>query len=162
MIVAVTLAGLAGSTSAAQPQCPVDIVGSWRLVSASSASKDGTRNDAPYGRSPSGLLIYTADGRVSVIITDGDRQPLSVDDRAAAPLEERARAFSSLLAYAGRYSFSCDRVVHHVEVASVPNWVGTDFARGVKFEGSRLILSTPPRRVGGTFSSFQLVWERAK
>jgi len=73
--------------------------------------------------------MYTADGRMSAILTLGNRKPLSVTDFISAPAPERAEAFASLTASAGRYSFSGDKVVHHVEVASTPNDVGANMER---------------------------------
>ena len=105
------------------------------------------------------MLIYTADGRMSVMIGYSGRQLLS-RDRVSAPVEERARAFASFFGYSGGYSFSCDRVVHHVVVASVPNWVNTDMLRTVRLDGNRLTLGTPPRQLGGIASTFELTWER--
>ncbi len=140
--------------------CP-SIVGTWRLVSASSVGSDGHKDDNPYGTSPSGLLIYTADGHVTAIVTNSGRALLTVNDRIVAPAEERASAFATSFAYAGRYRFQCNRVVHDVEVATVPNWVGTQMTRKVQIVGKRLILSTPPIAKGGTTSTFDLVWERA-
>ncbi len=45
------------------------------------------------------------------------------------------------VAYAGRYSFRGDRVIHHVELSLFPNWVGTDQQRWVELAGDRLTLS---------------------
>jgi hypothetical protein len=39
------------------------------------------------------------------------------------------------VAYAGRYSFHGDRVVHHVELSLFPNWVGSDQERWVELAG---------------------------
>jgi Lipocalin-like domain len=60
------------------------------------------------------------------IISDDGRTPLSVADRIAAPVEERAQAYSTFMAYAGSYTFTCDKMVRHIEVASLQNWVNTD------------------------------------
>src|SRR5262249_32578198 len=73
--------------------------GTWRLVSATDTSANGEVRDA-YGHSPLGLLIYTADGWTTGIIANGGRKPFSVPDRVAAPVEERAEAFATFLAYA--------------------------------------------------------------
>ena len=74
---------------------------------------------------PQGLLTYTADGRMMAIISHDGRKLLSVADRIAAPVEERAQAYSTSMAYAGSYTFTCDKMVHHIEVASLQNWVNT-------------------------------------
>jgi hypothetical protein len=48
------------------------------------------------------------------------------------------------VAYAGRYSFHGDRVIHHVELSLLPNWVGSDQQRSIELSGDRLILSARP------------------
>jgi hypothetical protein len=48
------------------------------------------------------------------------------------------------VAYAGRYSFHGDRVVHHVELSLFPSWVGSDQERWVELAGDRLTLSASP------------------
>ena len=73
-----------------------NLVGTWKLVSASTSTAKGEKNDNPYGQNPVGFLTYTADGRMSVIITEDARKPLSVADRVAAPVEERADATPSV------------------------------------------------------------------
>jgi hypothetical protein len=79
----------------------------------------------------------------------------------SAPATERAEAFSSFLAYAGRYTFSGQRVVHHVEVSSVQNWVKTGQVHNVKLEGDQLTLSTSSK-LGGELRFVELVWQRSR
>ena len=45
------------------------------------------------------------------------------------PEQERAEAFSTFLAYAGRYTVSGDSIIHHVEAAWRQDWVNTDQVR---------------------------------
>ena len=130
-------------------------VGTWRLVAVSSST-----GDSPYGQSPSGLLVYTPDGTMTALISNDERSPLSVADRAAAPADEQARAFATFLAYGGRFAVADGRVTHSVEVASVENWVGTELVRAVELEGDRLTLRTPPTMFGGTERVMELVWQR--
>jgi hypothetical protein len=68
-----------------------------------STADKGEVNKAVLGLHPSGVVTYTADGRMPAIIPDG-RRPLSVADRVSAPAEERAQAYSAFMAYAGRYT----------------------------------------------------------
>jgi hypothetical protein len=51
-------------------------------------------------------------------------------------------------------------VTHHVRGASYPNWIDTDQLRQFKFEGSRLLLSSPPIVSGGESLKYVLTWER--
>jgi len=132
------------------------LVGTWKLVSVSSTTKAGGRDDAPYNHNPVGFLTYSEDGRVTAMISYGGRKPLSI--RAAT--QEQAEAFKTFLAYAGRYTFSGDKVVHHIEISSIQNYVGKDLVRSVKFEGDRITLVTPPTPVNGKVQTFELIWER--
>jgi hypothetical protein len=137
------------------------VVGTWRLVAAS-ASNGSTRNDAPYGPTPSGLITYTSDGRVMAIICHSGRKPLASGDRISASTDERAEAFATSFSYAGSYSLSGDKIIHRVELASVQNWVATDLVRLVRLGGNRVTLTTPPISVGGEIRTTELVWERVQ
>ena len=53
------------------------LVGTWKLVSASSTTSTGERSETPYGLSPVGFLTYTEDGRVTALISYGGRKSLS-------------------------------------------------------------------------------------
>ena len=88
------------------PQSKRDLVGTWKLVSATETTKKGEVRDALGWKNPIGLLTYTADGRVS--------------------MKERAEAFATMDSYAGRYTLDGNRVTHHIEVCSIPNLVNTD------------------------------------
>jgi hypothetical protein len=136
------------------------LVGTWKLVSASSTTSSGERNETPYGPSPVGFLTYTADGRVTALISYGGRKSLSVGGGTPAPLEEQAEAFKTFIGYAGRYTFSGDKVTHHVEISSIQNYVGKDLVRSVTFQGDRIILLTPPTPVNGKIQTVELIWQR--
>ena len=131
-------------------------------MSVTSTTAKGEVIENPYGLNPKGFLTYTGDGRQIGIITNGGREALSVNDHVSAPVEERAEAFATMLSYAGRYTFTGDTVTHHVEAASVQNWVNTDLTRFVKLEGNRLTLRTTPGDfVGGVqLACEELVWEK--
>lgn len=149
------------SSSTVSAQCKDSLVGTWRLVSTTATTDKGDANKAVLGgEHPSGLLTYTADGRMMAIISDEGRKPLSVADRVSAPADERAQAYSTFMAYAGRYTFSCDKVVHHVEVASLQNWVDTDQTRFVTLRGNRIFLRNTPQLRGGVTVTIESVWER--
>jgi hypothetical protein len=132
------------------------LVGTWKLLSASTTTSGGDRDNAPYGPNPSGFLSYNADGRVSALVSYGGRKPLS----GSGSLEEQAEAFKTFFAYAGRYAVSGDKVTHHVEVSSIQNYVNRELPRTVRFEDDRLILVTPPTPVNGKLQTVELVWQR--
>jgi hypothetical protein len=158
-ILAVTLALPLSSATLAQSK--EALVGTWKLLSFTNTTETGAVKFL-MGQKPTGFITYTAEGRMSVVITAEARKPLSVNDRISAPAEERAEAFATVIAYAGRYTFTGDKVTHHVEASWMPNQVGTDLVRSVKLEGNRLTLRTAPMLQAGLQITTDLVWERIK
>lgn len=136
------------------------LVGTWKLVSASSTDSSGQLLDPPYGANPVGFLTYGKDGRVTALISYGGRKPLSVGAKPPALLEEQAEAFKTFLAYAGRYRLNGDKVIHSIEISSIQNFVNRELVRSVKFQGDQIILVTPPTMVNGKMQTIALVWQR--
>ena len=135
------------------------IVGTWKLVSTGATTADGKSVASPMGEHPAGFLTYTADGRMSLLITHDGRPRLS-GDRLDSPIEERANAFSTMVSYAGSYRLDGNRLIHHIEAASSQNWVGTDLPRTVTFNGNRLKLEAPMQERHGVVQKFEQIWER--
>jgi Lipocalin-like domain len=137
------------------------LVGTWKLVSASSTTAAGERSETPYGPNPAGFLTYyTGNGRVTALISYDRRKALSF---GGGTPEEQAEAFQTFLACAGLYSFSGDKVTHHVEISSIPNYVGKDLVRSVKFvkfQADQIVLVTPPTPVNGKLQTVELIWQR--
>jgi hypothetical protein len=132
------------------------LVGTWKLLSASSTTSTGARNETPYGPKPVGFLSY-GDGRVTALISYDGRKSLSA---GGGSLEEQSEAFKTFLAYAGRYTIHGDKVTHHVEVSSIQNYVDRDLVRYVKFQDDQIILLTPPTRIDGKMQTIELIWQR--
>ena len=135
------------------------LVGAWRLISWENQAADG-QVTYPMGTDAIGYVLYAANGRFSVTISRRGRAGFAVGDLLSGTTEEKARAVEGFVAYAGRYSFHGDRVIHHVELSLFPNWVGTDQQRSVELSGDRLILSARPLLLVGTQQVPRLVWER--
>ena len=135
------------------------LVGGWRLLSWENRATDG-QVTYPMGIDALGYLLYTADDRFSVTISRRGRSGFAAGDLLSGTTEEQARAVEGFVAYAGRYSFDGDRVVHHVELSLFPNWVGSDQQRWVELAGDRLILSASPLLLAGKQQVPRLVWER--
>jgi lipocalin-like protein len=138
------------------------IVGNWQLLSMTAEDPETGAVTKPWGEHPTGSLTYTPGGRMSAILTSQSRRPAS--GSAASPTEEGAWAYWTSAAYAGTYSLNADSVVHHVEVAANPAWVGTDQVRALKLEGALLTLKTPPLAglPDGKKRIFTLVWKRVE
>lgn len=138
------------------------LVGVWTLKEAYVTDLQGRRTGQPaFGGNPQGTIAYMPEGTMISVIADADQPRLS-GDRLSAPVEERATAFSSSSAYAGRYRFDGRKVVHTVEVCTYPNWVGTEVERFVDLAGDEAIYRTAPHLLGGVESVVCLVWKRRR
>jgi hypothetical protein len=137
------------------------LIGAWRLVSWENRAADGQVSH-PMGADALGYLIYTADGRFSVTISRGDRAKFTGGDLLGGTMQEKARALEGFVAYAGRYTFFGDYVVHHVELSLFPNWVGTEQQRLVDLSQDTLILSAGPLLLAGRPQVPRLVWKRVR
>jgi hypothetical protein len=159
----VLLAGLLVSAAGAAgaQQSPVGV---WRLVSYTTQDPDTGEVFYPFGKAASGYIFYTAGGRMSAVLQAEGRKRFSAGNRINAPIEERAEAFSTSSAYSGTYTFEGERVIHHVEVATNPDWAGGDQLRYPKLEGNRLTIRTPPlpTRPDGKLRVSILIWERVE
>ncbi|WP_158258095.1 lipocalin-like domain-containing protein [Sphingopyxis lindanitolerans] len=137
-----------------------DFIGSWHLIDYVTQLADGTAVE-PLGAAPYGLGTYTGDGWMSAHLMRRDRLSLGSArpalDRIAPDLLVATAA--GYIGYAGRYTVDAvgGRVIHHVETAFLPDWIGTDMIREYRFADG--ILTLRPPAVGGAASVLR--WRRA-
>lgn len=143
------------------------LIGTWKLVSITAIFPDGSINKEAFGANPIGYINYTTEGKMMVIFSKSQRQFLSGNSASpltnaihSVPVEERAEAFSTFNSYAGNYTLDGDKVIHHVEIASVPNRIGKSLTRTFRLNGNRVTLKTPPSKSDDTSKIFELTWER--
>jgi hypothetical protein len=72
----------------------------------------------------------------------------------------RATRSVSRSSYCGNYTYDGAQLVTRVDAASDPGRIGSDQVRGVRFEGERMVLIPPPRRVGEGEEHCEITWER--
>lgn len=137
------------------------LIGTWRLLSCDAVTSDG-KTAYPFGPKPTGRLIYDRAGGMTVQVMASGREPLSVFEKSRATPEEAHRALKSYEAYFGTYHVNeaAQLVIHRVEGALFPNWVGTDQRRFAELSGSRLVLRTPPMPYRDGTVTTRIVWER--
>jgi hypothetical protein len=144
--------------------------GSWRLVRWEIAYADGRPSTLPYGADAQGLIVYTADGIMSACIARAGRARLSSDSVRTAPEAECLAAFESYFQYAGAYALRRGtdlptglQVVHHVEMALNPNFVGTEQVRNVAFDDEGVLTLSADDTVpgSGVVRHHRLIWTRA-
>jgi hypothetical protein len=137
------------------------VVGSWRLV-AWRRIVQGGETTYPLGEQATGMLLYTADGRMAVQMLAPGRAPLATSDALGGTEAERAAAYSSCLAYFGTYVVDGDSVVHWVEGSLFPNWSGTTQTRPGELRGIELTLRTPPVEGPQGAVVNEIVWARVE
>ncbi len=132
------------------------LLGAWRLVSYQmEVQASGARED-PLGKNPSGYILFTAEGRMMVVLTGEGRKAPNTD-------QDRADLLKSLVAYSGIYRIEGDRWITKVDVSANPAWVGAEQARSFLLEGDRLQESTAAmNRPDKGMVRFILTWERVK
>lgn len=139
---------------------PADIIGRWDIVSWLQLYDDG-RRQAPLGENLEGFIRYVEDGDMICMIANADQPNFTSGGQWNASETERARAYSSMLAYAGTFRIEGETVIHEVKQSLFPNWKGSDQKRSVRLEGdtlyieARLEAGTPEARTA------QLKWRRA-
>ncbi|WP_020655771.1 alpha/beta fold hydrolase [Massilia niastensis] len=101
----------------------INLAGRWDIVSWEQLYDDG-RRELPLGEQPSGFIRYLPDGDMVCMISRADRKPFAQGGQWHAPVEDKARAYDSMLSYAGRYHVEGDTITHSVEASLFPNWIG--------------------------------------
>jgi Lipocalin-like domain len=132
------------------------LIGTWRLVSYNTLDKAGRRGE-PYSAAV-GRLTYDAAGNMTGQVMRPGRGRVEVGIGNAQSVRA---AYIGYIAYFGSYEVAADgaSVVHRVEGALNPDWVGGEQIRKLRFEGERLVLSADVKK-GGDVVTHTLTWER--
>jgi hypothetical protein len=114
------------------------LVGTWKLTSNNYEVQSTGQTAPTMGENPIGYVNFTSDGRVFVVFSASYRQPGKTE-------AERAALLATLTAYTGKYRVEGNTWTTDVEVAWVPEWVGTAQKREFTIEGDTLKVMTPWR-----------------
>jgi hypothetical protein len=137
-----------------------DLLGTWKLVSASSRDVvTGAVKPAFGGPHPVGFISYGKDHRMMTVVAYEKRiKPDRVDHTTS---EQRDQLFKTMFAYAGTYTVCGGSVQHHIEVSWNETWTGTTVTRDISFEDGRLVLTTrPPLSLEGRTVVLTATWEK--
>src|SRR3977135_3033781 len=120
--------------AAAQPAKSLkdQIVGSWNFVVAEVTAPDGKKS-FPFGETPKGILIFTADGSFAQIHVAGDVPKIASNNRLTGTPEEYAEIMRRSLSVFGTYTVdeASKTVTYHIVSASFPNWEGQTQTRTI-------------------------------
>lgn len=138
------------------------MVGVWIFGSYETKDIDGSDVRYPLGEHASGMIMYTADGYMSVQISAAERPEYADGALHGGTDAERAAAAAGYLAYTGTYSVHGDVITHHPVTSLFPNWEGTDVPRRARIEDGTLSLELlEPIQQDGQARTGTLRWHRA-
>jgi Lipocalin-like domain len=142
-------------------QAADSVVGSWRLASCAEVETESKVVHTPFGENPSGVITYTPDGRMSVLVIDPKRKSPAGPKATDA---EGVELYQTMIAYPGVYSLDGNKVTHKIEVSWNQAWTGTNQQRFFEVKDDMLTIKTPQiiSPITGKESVSTLVWERVK
>ena len=98
------------------------IIGSWKLNNFELKNLTVNKSIFPYGKEPIGILIFSADGFMSVSIMSDNRINFEVESLQMSSAEEKISAIDTYLSYAGKWRIENDRIYVEVITSLLPNW----------------------------------------
>jgi hypothetical protein len=164
VLAALSLAPFAAANTSVEGK---KFIGVWKLVSGESKDEATGEVRYPWGKNPVGRLSYDGAGRVSAqLMNPGRRSVGGMANRGAAAAIATASAddlremLTGFNAYFG--TFEVDEpsrtVIHHLESALIPSWVGSAQRRKYEFSGrDQLLLFNIANE-----AAYRLVWQRQR
>ena len=132
-ILAVLALALTGSQAGAQQKSLRDqMVGTWNFVVAEVVAPDGKKS-FPFGETPKGVLIFTADGHFAQIHVASDVPKIASGNRLTGTPEGYATIMRRSLSVFGDYSVNEEKktVTFKIVSATYPNWQGEAQERSI-------------------------------
>ena len=164
--IAAALLTLALSAGAARAQPAISlkdaILGSWDFMVAEVTAPDGKKS-FPFGETPKGILVFTADGRFAQVHVAGDVPRIASNNRLTGTPEEYAEIMRRSLSVFGTYTVDeANRTVtYNIVSSSFPNWQREVQTRAIDKLTADEFVNTN-RNVAGGRGSASNFYRRAK
>ena len=133
-IVAICLAALLWANAVvAQPKSLRDqLVGTWNLVIAEITAADGKKT-LPFGPSPKGQIIFTADGHFSQVHVSSGLPRIASNNRLNGTDADNRAIMQGTLSFFGSYSVDEEKktVTFNIVASTYPNAEGTSQTRTI-------------------------------
>ena len=152
---------LPGSAVSQQKSLKDQLVGTWTLVSATQATKEGVKSDR-WGPNPRGRATFEADGRYSFMIFRSDVPKFASNNMNQVTAEESKAAIQGMTANYGTWSIdeATKTLTTNIEASSSPNLNGGTQKRIITSITADELKYTNPASQIGTVDD--VVWNRAK
>ena len=130
------------------------IVGTWDFVVAEVTAPDGKKS-FPFGETPKGILIFTADGRFAQIHVASDVPKIASNNRMTRTPEEYAAIMRRSVSIFGTWTVdeAGKTVTYNVVSASFPNMAGEAQTRTIDKLTNDEFVNTNPNVAGGRGSA---------
>jgi len=124
-----------------KPEDSAPFIGAWTLISYELLLPSGVV-EKPMGDRPLGRILYLENGQMSAQVAASGLDPLADADPREATPEEAGRAWRNYVGYWGTFTVDAEAgvVIHAVEGAWFPNWIGQRQVRQYHFSGNTLTL----------------------
>ena len=161
MLIAV-LALPGGAASAQQKSLKEQITGAWDFVVAEVTAPDGKKT-FPFGETPKGMIIFTADGRFAQVHVASDVPKIASNNRLTGTPEEYAAIMRRSISVFGSYTVDEAKKTLTFKIVSstFPNWEGEAQERRIDKLTADEFVNTNPNVAGGRGSAANF-YKRAK
>ncbi len=122
------------------------LIGAWRSGGSDLLHPDGSVSHV-LPPSP-GRIMYTEDGHMCVV--SGFAAEVPAQEPGQLSTAQKAAAAEACTAYSGRWELQGERLLHFIDVAIFPAWVGTTRIRFPLISGDRMTYRTLPNPDGST------------
>ncbi|MGA2117483.1 MAG: lipocalin-like domain-containing protein [Bryobacteraceae bacterium] len=124
-----------------KPEDSAPFIGAWTLISCELLLTSGVV-EKPMGDHPLGRILYLDNGKMSAQVAASGLDPLANADPREATPEEAGRAWRNSVGYWGTFTVDAEAgvVIHAVDGAWFPNWIGQRQVRQYRFSGKTLTL----------------------
>jgi hypothetical protein len=126
------------------------IVGAWIFGVAEVVAPDGKKS-FPFGETPKGTLIFTADGHFAQVHVASDVPKIASNNRLTGTPEEYAAIMRRSISVFGSYTVNEEKktVTFNIVSASYPNWEGEAQERSIDKLTADEFVNTNPNVAGG-------------
>jgi lipocalin-like protein len=136
--------------SAQQKSLRDQLVGSWNFVVAEVVGPDGKKS-FPFGETPKGILIFTADGQFAQIHVASDVPKIASNNRLTGTPEEYATIMRRSISLFGTYRVNEEKrtVIFNILSSTYPNFAGEVQERTIDKLTADEFINTNPNVAGG-------------
>lgn len=110
------------------------VAGSWKLMSFKVQASDTKETKDALGPNPTGRMILTPNGYITIYRVAGDRKPAKTD-------AERLALLQSMAVWTGRYRVEGDKLLIRIDGSWIEVLTNTDTERTFVRDGKKLTLT---------------------